>query len=825
MSIVRPDLTRRRWAAIAISATVGLSLMSPTTANSAESDAKDLSVDLATVTGASEGVAQGILYGLNQDGSLPVDEYLEPIGLNSFRGGGWGTGGWLGDGYTFGPKTQASIDIIVDEAERLLSLSPNPEDFHYEVLLSDLWGSYGGTPASAQWPCTGGDCSNWVEFIEQTVGRLEATGINFRYEFWNEADLAIFWRPGVNNAQYFQMWDTGYQTLRRVAPDSIIVGPSFANTPERNPSLWRTWLQHVKAADTVPDWISNHLLSEAGVPSGADDPVVVSGILRQFLDEAGIEQRPLSANEYQGAGIQTADVTAWYINRLSQSSYDKAMRANWNCCMLPNLTGLLNRTQTGWAPTGNWWAMRTGADMTGSLVQTSGQVDTMAISAAKDDDRQQAVALLGDLRGFTGTANVKFTGLDSTPYLVRNGTVHATVYGLTEGVLFAPVVQFAGDLPVAADGSVTVPAEFVGTHDAAAIYLSWTQSPSLTIDAPDGLVPGQEYDVPVTISNSSGTPASDITTSLAVTAENPAHVEGITITCADGEATCAKVDELAPGESTTATYRIAVPASAPVSSYRLVGTGNLHLDGEARTISNSVELVGTCVPGMICEAENGQLSGGACFASNHPNYTGSGFVACFDTTSSGRRVTQQFAVESAGTYTLDLRYAAGPHGPVPTGPRTATVTANGVSQQVSMPPTGGWSTWGVATVTLELAAGTNDVSIVKQAGDTGWFNLDHLVLHAPVPEGPEIAITTTTRCVAGKVVLIVTAANQDQGSATVTTETPYGDASFGTIAAGASVSKALTTRKASIPATTVATTATAAGTTTLETPVAAASCG
>src|SRR5690606_35143701 len=133
---------------------------------------------------------------------------------------------------------------------------------------------------------------------------------------------------------------------------------------------------------------------------------------------------------------------------------------------------------------------------------------------------------------------------------------------------------------------------------------------------------------------------------------------------------------------------------------------------------------------------------------NHTGFTGSGFIACFDTTSSGRGVTQQFSVESAGTYTLDLRYSAGHDGPAANSARQATVTANGVSQQVSMPPTTNWDTWGVATVTLELAAGTNDISITKQAADNGWFNLDHLVLHAPVPTGPKVEVTTATRCVA-----------------------------------------------------------------------------
>jgi hypothetical protein len=817
--------TRFRWATIAVTAIVGISVIGSAAATSAATATKELSVDLATVTGPSIGVAQGLLYGISADATQPADEYLKPINLNSFRGGGWFAGGWRGDGYQLGTKTQSEIDSIIAQATRLKAASSNPDGFHYEVIMSDLWGSTGGAPANSQWPCNSGDCSNWVQFIEQTVGQLEASGITFSYDIWNEPDLAIFWAPGVNTTQYFQMWDVGYETLRRVAPGKQIVGPSFAYTPQRRAAQWTAFFAHVKAADTVPDWVTNHNEGEGGVPQGVDDPVIVAQSIREAMTTAGISQRPLSSNEYQGAGIQTADTTAWYVNRLAQSTYTTAMRGNWNCCMVPNLTGLLSKVQTGWAPTGNWWALRTGADMTGSLVKTSNQVDNMSISAAKDDSKQRAVALLGDLRGFTGTANVKFTGLNSTPSLVRDGKVYATVYGLTEGVLYAPVVQFAGELSVAADGSVTVPANFLGAHDAAAIYLSWTEPQTVTIDAPAEFAAGHSYDVPVTIANRSGTAVSQVATSLAVTADDPSKTAGITITCVDGGATCPTVGQLAPGASTTATFRVVLPASAPTMAYRIVGTGSLTVDGSSRTVSNSVDLVGTCVTEMNCEAEDGQLVGGACFATNHTGFTGSGFIACFDTTSSGRGVTQQFSVPTAGTYTLDLRYAAGHDGPAANAPRTATVTANGVSQQVSMVPTTNWNTWGVATVTVELAAGTNSVSIMKQAGDNGWFNLDHLALHAPVPVGPKIAIATATRCVAGKVVLVITATNQDQGSATVTTETPYGTASFGAIVAGSTVSKALTTRAGSIPATTLSTAATAQGTTTLETPVAAASCG
>lgn len=118
------------------------------------------------------------------------------------------------------------------------------------------------------------------------MGALQASGLKFSYDIWNEPDISAFWTRGVNSAQYFQMWDTAYREIRRLAPSAQIVGPSLAFTPQSNPGEWRTWLAHVKAAGTVPDMITNH--DEGDV----DDPVTVSQSLNSALTTAGIGPLP-----------------------------------------------------------------------------------------------------------------------------------------------------------------------------------------------------------------------------------------------------------------------------------------------------------------------------------------------------------------------------------------------------------------------------------------------------------------------------------------------------------------------------------------------------
>ncbi len=424
---------------------------------------ESLSVDLSSARGTSTGVGEGFLYGFSEDGTQPADQFIQPLGINAFRGGGWFSGGWIKDNYQLGSATQADINSIVAEAKRL---TQPPYHAQYQVLLTDLYGLNGGQPSNTMYPCDNGNCSNWATFIDQTVGALQATGLKFAYDIDNEPDISVFWKAGVNSTQYFQMWDTAYRELRKVAPGATIVGPSFAYNPLNAAGQWNTWLAHVKSAGTVPDMITNHLEGDV------DDPVAIGNALNSDLSSSGIGSRPLSANEYQPADRQTAGVTAWYLARFAQSGYTNAMRGNWVCCVTPNLTGVLTQVNGTWQPTGSWWALRDYADMTGTLVATSGQVNSTAISASEDSSAKRAVAVIGDSNGYTGAASVTFNGLSSQSWLSGSGSVNVRVDRIPDQApLSSPQVVYNQTVS-ATSGSITVPVTFQAAHDAFAIYLT-----------------------------------------------------------------------------------------------------------------------------------------------------------------------------------------------------------------------------------------------------------------------------------------------------------------------------------------------------------------
>jgi hypothetical protein len=461
--------SRRSRLALAIGTVLAtvFPILAPITGHAAP--AESMTVDLSSTRGPSTGVGEGFLYGITEDGTQPSDQYLQPLGVNAFRGGGWFSGGWIRDNYQNGPATKADLNSIIAQARRL---TQPPYHAQYQVLVSDIYGANGGQPSNTMYPCDNGNCSNWVTFIDSTVGALQASGLKFAYDIWNEPDISAFWTRGVASAQYFQMWDTAFREIRRIAPGALIVGPSTAFTPDQNPTEWNAFLSHTKAAGTVPDEITNHDEGDG------DDPVQVGQSINRYLSNNGLSPIPLSANEYQPADRQTAGVTAWYVARFAQSSYVNAMRGNWVCCVTPNLTGILTQSGGNWLPTGHWWVLRDYADMTGTLVTTSGQVGSTAISASVDSSAKRAVAIVGDGNGYTGAASVTFNGLSAQPWLAGNGSVKVVVNRIPDQApLSSPQVVFSQNVTVSG-GSVTVPFTFQSSHDAFAVYLTPTGSSS-----------------------------------------------------------------------------------------------------------------------------------------------------------------------------------------------------------------------------------------------------------------------------------------------------------------------------------------------------------
>ena len=156
-----------------------------------------------------------------------------------------------------------------------------------------------------------------------------------------------------------------------------------------------------------------------------------------------------------------------------------------------------------------------------------------------------------------------------------------------------------------------------------------------------------------------------------------------------------------------------------------------------------------CVFGTRCEAEDLNMAGPT-LATDHSGYTGRGFAAGFG--SVGDALSFSVTAPKAGTYDLDVRYANSTGGDGQNTTRTLSVAVDGASTgTLSLPPTGSWDTWQVATVPVTLAAGTQTVSLTHGSSDSGNVNIDNVAVVDTGATYPGVTPPTVTACAFGAV--------------------------------------------------------------------------
>ncbi|MFD6285416.1 family 16 glycoside hydrolase [Streptomyces sp. NPDC060205] len=135
------------------------------------------------------------------------------------------------------------------------------------------------------------------------------------------------------------------------------------------------------------------------------------------------------------------------------------------------------------------------------------------------------------------------------------------------------------------------------------------------------------------------------------------------------------------------------------------------------------------------EAEEARLTGVAGVATDHVGYSGSGFVARYNT--EGKvGTTFDVQVKKSGTYDVNLRYSNGPN-PFE-GTKSLSLYANGKKlRQVKLASTSNWDTWSTQTDQVKLRKGDNTISYRYEAGDTGHVNLDLITVR---PQGASLAL-------------------------------------------------------------------------------------
>lgn len=137
--------------------------------------------------------------------------------------------------------------------------------------------------------------------------------------------------------------------------------------------------------------------------------------------------------------------------------------------------------------------------------------------------------------------------------------------------------------------------------------------------------------------------------------------------------------------------------------------------------TRSIVLNGVDQPGYEAEFGTGV---GTSTNTNHAGYTGTGFVDSFDAV--GDAVSVDVSTTS-GSHVIKLRYA---NATGTTATRTVQVDGATVGT-VSLPALPSWSTWGTASVTVNMTAGKHTVRTSYGGSNTGSVNLDNVSVVRP----------------------------------------------------------------------------------------------
>jgi rhamnogalacturonan endolyase len=127
---------------------------------------------------------------------------------------------------------------------------------------------------------------------------------------------------------------------------------------------------------------------------------------------------------------------------------------------------------------------------------------------------------------------------------------------------------------------------------------------------------------------------------------------------------------------------------------------------------------------------------------NHPGFTGTGFANV--TNSTGTGINWRVDAGASDEYTLLFRYAS-----VDTRPGRLLVDGTTVAT-IDFPATGGWTSWGQVSVSVNLNAGVRSLRL-EGSGATSLGNIDSLTVTGASPQAASCTATSSSSSVASSV--------------------------------------------------------------------------
>lgn len=437
-------LTSTAWVAGALAAALAATPLPAAAEPSAPPAPSRITVDLAADEGPVMRGANGALYGLSDDG-VPSDAMLEPLKLT-----------------TVSQKAQGGAQHPNGDALTVAKPFFRNGGGEVYVMMQDIY---------AKWPYEDLGIDDYLPKVDKIAQEVEAAPNSDRFVYvpFNEPDWIWYGLNSPDPATYqagrdrfFRDWKTVHRRIRAVDPGARIAGPNEAYYDSRLMPEFLAWTQKENVLPDVTTW---HELS----PDSLKDFQGHYDHYRALEKRLGITPRPVNINEY--ANRRDLSVPGQLIQWMSMFERNKvfADQAYWDAA--GNLDGNVVHTNI---PNGGWWLFRWYAGLTGRTVDVAppraDTVDTLQGLASLDTARRQAQVLLG---GASGDTDVVVRHADPAVFgTTVTATVAEAAWSGYEGAHPAPRTLTRTKLPVAADGTVTVPVRGMKSMSAYRVVLT-----------------------------------------------------------------------------------------------------------------------------------------------------------------------------------------------------------------------------------------------------------------------------------------------------------------------------------------------------------------
>ncbi|MCQ2217678.1 MAG: carbohydrate-binding protein [Paludibacteraceae bacterium] len=320
-----------------LSIAFALSCIPMINSNAAETLKVDLTDSIRPVTHC----ASGSLYGMTENEPVDIKSLVAPLKPHMFcqppEGKNYNQHPY-GDGY------------IV--AKRLSNANINAQ---VQITLPDLL---------PNWPYKWPGINSWLSSVEKQVKRRYSEGIDniHSYVIWNEPDGTWNNNNGDINST---VWKPTYELLRKLDPNTRIVGPCMAYY---NESRMRTFLKFCKENNCLPDLICWHQWGSGGFADAVSS-------VRKLQAELGLPERPYCINEYcagSDAEKQKYEGCPGYsvpfIAKFERYNVESATISWWHVPHPGRLGSLLTDDgQKG----GGWWLYKWYGDMEGYMAKVT----------------------------------------------------------------------------------------------------------------------------------------------------------------------------------------------------------------------------------------------------------------------------------------------------------------------------------------------------------------------------------------------------------------------------------------------------------------------